>query len=265
MDGNLDFSVTTLNSATLFDLGLTQPGRFTSVSAASFSLMGLASEAISAGFGAGLATTTSSAATLPLPTQLAGTTVKVKDSAGVERLAPLFFVSPNQVNYQIPPGAAVGAATVTITSGDDVVSIGVALINAVAPSLFTANASGQGLAAAVALRVKADGSQSYEPIAQFDSAQNKFVARPLDLGPEGEQVYLLLFGTGIRHRNSLSSVIATVGGAYAEVSFAGAQGDFIGVDQINVLLPRNLVGRGEIDILLTVDALMANPARVSIK
>ena len=64
--------------------------------------MGLASEAIAAAFGTGLATTTSAATTLPLPTQLAGTTVKIKDSAGIERLAPLFFVSPTQVNYQIP-------------------------------------------------------------------------------------------------------------------------------------------------------------------
>ena len=253
------------NLAELFDLGLTQPEAVVSVSAASFSLMGLASEAIAAGFGAGLATTSIGATALPLPTQLGGTTVKVKDSAGAERLAPLFFVSPTQVNYQIPAGTAAGAITVTITSGDGTASTGVALVNTVAPSLFTANGNGQGVAAALALRIKADGSQSYEPVAQFDAAQNRFVARPLDLGPETDQVYLALFGTGIRQRNSLSSAIATIGGAYAEVSFAGAQGDFAGLDQINVLVPRSLAGRGEIDILLTVEAQMANAAPVNIK
>jgi uncharacterized protein (TIGR03437 family) len=253
------------NSAELFDPGLPQTGTLASVSAASFSLTGLTSEAIAASFGSGLATTTVSATTLPLPNQLAGTTVKVKDSTGVERLAPLFFVSPTQVNYQIPLGTAAGAASMTITSGDGAVSTGVALANAVAPSLFTANGNGQGVVAAVALRVKADGSQSYEPIAQFDAAQHKFVALPLDLGPEGEQVYLLLFGTGIRHRSSLASVIAAIGGASAEVSLAGAQPDLVGLDQVNVLLPRSLSGRGEAELLLTVDAQMASPVQVNIK
>jgi uncharacterized protein (TIGR03437 family) len=154
---------------------------------------------------------------------------------------------------------------VTITSGDGTVSTGLALVKAVAPSLFAANGNGQGVAAAVAVRVKADGSQSYEPVAQFDATQNKFVTRPLDLGPETDQVYLILFGTGIRFRNSLSSVIATIGGAYAEVSFAGAQGDFMGLDQVNVRVPRSLSGRGEIDALLTVEAQMANAVRINIK
>jgi len=154
---------------------------------------------------------------------------------------------------------------VTITSGDGAVSTGVMLVNAVAPSLFTANGDGQGVVAALALRIKADGSQQLEPVAQIDAAQNKFIARPLDLGPETDQVYLILFGTGIRQRNALSSAIATIGGEYAEVSFAGAQGAFGGLDQVNVRVPRSLAGRGEVDVLLMVEAQMANAARVTIK
>lgn len=263
--GGLDPFNSPLNSAELFDLALTQSGTVTNVSAASFSLMGLASEALTASFGARLASATQSATAIPPPTSLAETTVKVKDSAGIERLAPLFFVSPTQVNYQIPAGTAPGAATVTITSGDGAVSTGVALVNKVAPSLFTANGAGQGAAAALALRIKADGSQQLEPVAQFDAAENKFVARSLDLGPETDQVYLLLFGTGIRQRNSRSSAITTIGGVYAEVSFAGAQGAFVGLDQTNVLVPRSLAGRGEVDVLLTVEAQMTNAVRVNIK
>jgi uncharacterized protein (TIGR03437 family) len=121
------------------------------------------------------------------------------------------------------------------------------------------------VAAAFALRVRADGSQQYESVAQFDPAQNKFVPLPLDLGPEGDRVFLIMYGTGIRHRSSLSSVIATIGGAYAEVSFAGAQPEFVGADQVNVLLPRSLAGRGEVDALLTVDAQMANRVLINIK
>ena len=73
-------------------------------------------------------------------------------------------------------------------------------------------------------------------------------------GPEGDQIYLLLFGSGIRQRSSLSAVIATIGGVYAEVSFAGAQGAFAGLDQVNLRVPRSLRGRGEVEALLTVDA-----------
>jgi len=236
-----------------------------SVSAASFSVGPLATESIVAAFGNALATTTQAAATVPLPTSLAGTTVRVRDSAGMERLAPLFFVSPGQINYQIPEGTAVGAATVTVTSGDGSISSEMVEIASVVPSLFAANASGQGVAAAVALRVRADGSQTYEPVAEFDAAQQRYVSRPIDLGPDTDQVFLILFGTGIRYRSSLAAVAARVGDAGAAVEFAGPQGEFVGLDQINLRLPRSLAGRGEIDVALSVGSKAANIVRISVR
>jgi uncharacterized protein (TIGR03437 family) len=255
----------TLDTADLFDLGQSQSGTVTSVSAASYGIMGLAPDGVVVGFGNSLATASIRADTLPPPVQLAGTTVKVTDSAGVERLAPLLFVSPTQVSYQIPSGTAAGAATVTITSGDGTVSTGVSLIHTVAPSLFTANGDGQGVAAAVVRRLSADGSSLDEPIASFDAEQNKFVPRPIDLGPATDRIHLILSGTGIRFRSSLSAVIATIGGAYAEVISTEAQPDSLGIDQVELLVPRSLAGRGEIDVLLTVDAQMANPVRINIQ
>lgn len=238
----------------------------TSVSAASFSGAELAAESIAAAFGAGLATTTQVATIVPLPTTLAGTTVKVRDSAGTTRDAPLFFVAPQQVNYLVPAGTMPGAATVTITSGSGAVSTGTAQVAAVAPGLFTANASGQGVAAAVALRVKPDGTQTTEPVAEFNQAQNRFVAKPIDLGPAGELVFLILFGTGFRNRSSLSAVSASVGGAPVETLFAGVQGDFVGLDQTNIgPLPRSLAGRGEVDLVFRVDNKPGNTARISVK
>ncbi len=138
-------------------------------------------------------------------------------------------------------------------------------IAATEPGLFSANASGQGVAAAVLLRVKANGAQSYEPVARFDPAQNKFVALPIDLGPSTDQVFLLLFGTGIRFRDSLSAVTASIGGTEAQVLYAGEQGGFVGLDQLNVRVPRSLAGRGEVDVSLTVDGRAANPVRVSFR
>lgn len=165
----------------------------------------------------------------------------------------------------MPPTTAPGAATVIITNSYGEVSAGTAQIATVAPGLFAANANGQGVAAALALRVKADGSQQFEPVSRFDPAQNRFVAVPLDLGPESEQVFLILYGTGLRFRNSLATVSAKVGGVDAPVLFVGAQGDFVGLDQLNLRLPRSLIGRGEVDVLLTVDGQLSNTVKLQFR
>ncbi|MGH9847262.1 MAG: IPT/TIG domain-containing protein, partial [Blastocatellia bacterium] len=236
-----------------------------SISAASFSGAELAADSIVAAFGSELATQTLAAPVLPLPTTLAGTTVRVRDSAGAELLTALFFVSPAQVNYLMPAGAAAGRATVTITNGNGKASLGAAQVAAVAPGLFAANANGQGVAAAVALRVRGDGTQSNEPVAQFDSASGRFVAVPIDLGPATDQVFVVLFGTGIRRLSSPSAATASIGGVNAEVLFAGAQGFFAGLDQVNARIPRSLIGRGEVEAVLMVDGKVANTVRISVK
>jgi len=236
-----------------------------SVSAASYSAAALAPEAITAVFGSKLATATRVATTQPLPTSLEGTSITVRDKTGAQRLAPLFFVSPDQINYQIPQGTVAGTSLITINSGDGLVSSGTLQISSVAPSLFTANASGQGVPAATLLRVKANGEQIYEPVAVFDQNQNQFVPRPIDFGPESDQLFLILFGTGFRYRSALSAATATVGGTNAEVVFAGTQGDFTGLDQANIRLPRNLSGRGNVELNLSIDGKSANPVMIHVK
>ncbi|MFN0084935.1 MAG: SBBP repeat-containing protein [Blastocatellia bacterium] len=241
------------------------PRPVANVSAASFLGAELASEQIVAAFGTGLATTTQVATVVPLPTSIAGTTVSVRDSQGASRLAPLFFIAPTQINYQIPPGSMTGAATVTVTSGDGTVSIGTINLAPVAPALFSASATGQGIAAAIALRVKADGTQVFEPVGQFDAQQNRFVPIPIDLGPANEQVFLIAYGTGLRGRSNLSAVNVRMGGTDCEVLYLGSQGGFVGLDQGNIRIPRSLIGRGEIDVVTTVDSKSANTVRVSIR
>lgn len=237
-----------------------------SVSAASFKPE-TSAESINAAFGLGLATSVSVANQLPLPTSLAGTTVKIKDSAGIERSAPLFFVAPQQVNYLLPAGTTTGVATITINSGDGTVSIGSLNITAIAPSLFTANSSGQGVPAAVLLRIKANGQQLYEPVARFDAAQNRMVPATIDFGPDlgsaSDQLYLLLFGTGLRYRSSLSATTVFVGNQPAEVIYAGAQGEMVGLDQLNLRLPRSMAGRGVVDLVVTVDGRSANVVQLA--
>jgi len=255
------FRLTTLINRT----GCLAPNSVVAASSANYARYRVAAESIVASFGANLATTTQSATTLPLPTALANASVKIKDSAGVERLSPLFFVSPGQINHLIPPGTAPGAALVTVTNGANNVATGTAMITATTPGLFSADSSGQGLAAAVVLRVRPDNSRGFEPMVRFDSAQNKFVAIPIDLSEAAGQAFLLLFGTGLRNHSALANVNAKIGGENAEVSYAGAQGGFAGLDQMNLLLPRTLAGRGAVDVVVTVDGRAANTVRISIK
>lgn len=236
------------------------------VSAASFgALPVISADSIVAAFGVGLATATEVATTLPLPTTLAGTTVKVLDALGVERAAPLFFVSAGQVNYLIPPGTATGPALVTVTASDGRVSTGTVEVSPVAPGLFTANASGRDVPAANALLYRPDGSSSSQPVARFDTATNRFVAEPLDLGPEGARLFLVLFGTGIKARTDLAAVTARIGGIDAPVSYAGAQGGFVGLDQINIEIPRELAGRGEVEVEVMVDGQTTNIVTINIR
>lgn len=240
-------------------------GNVTATSAASYSGATLATESIAALFGSNLSGETQIASSTPLPTTLAGASVTLKDSRGNEHLAPLFFASANQINLQIPPSLSLGAATVYAVNNGVIHSTGSIEITNVSPGLFSADASGKGVAAAIALRVKSNGEQFYEPVGRFDPATNRFIAVPIDVSNSAEQVFLLLFGTGFRHRSALSSVRAQIGGMDIEALFAGAQGNFVGLDQVNLRLPGTLAGRGEVDVVLTVDGLTANTVKLSIK
>lgn len=263
-DGNLLFTDTNNNRVRMLDVNaLTVP--VASVSAASFSGAELAAESIAAAFGQDLSTQIQIASTTPLPTTLAGTSMRLTDSFGIERPVPLFFVAPNQINYQVPPGAFTGNALLRVFSGSGAISTGSINVARVAPGLFSANASGQGVAAAIILRLKADGSQIFEPVGQFDTGQSRFVHVPIDLGPETDQLFLILFGSGFRNRTNLGAVSATLGGASSEVLYAGPAEGFVGLDQANIRIPRSLAGRGVVNVIMSVEGKVANGLTVEVK
>ncbi|MBS1807122.1 MAG: glycoside hydrolase [Acidobacteria bacterium] len=235
----------------------------TSVSAASYRRVVLARGAIASAFGTNLATASGSATGTPLPTNLAGTTVTVKDSLGRQRFASLFYVSPTQVNYQIPADTATGTAKVEINSPGIPAQTEFIQITNVMPGLFSATTDGQGIAAGEVTRIRGDGSRSEEKVVTYDPTIEKFVALPIDLGIETDRVFLILYGTGLRGQNLKAS--AFVGGVITPIDFIGAQGTYVGLDQVNLLLPRSLIGRGEVDIHLTVQGQAANTVKVKIK
>lgn len=207
--------------------------------------------------GGNLAVSSLSATTTPLPMTLNGTTVTVKDSSGASQLAPLFYVSAKQVNYEIPPGTSVGTATITVTSGSGVSSSQNIQIGTISPGIFELNSGA--LAAAEVVTIAADGSQTYSAVYQLDPSNN-IVPLPIDVS--SGQVYLELFGTGIRNAHRVQ---VTVAGAGVPSSF-GAQSQYVGLDQVNIgPLPRSLEGSGSVNIVLMADGETANTVNVTIK
>ncbi len=257
-------AVSPLFEMTIFDGGLAGPAGalLSNVSAADFMVGPVAPESIVTGFAPDLAAFEESAVSVPLPTALAGLTVVVRDSMDSERLARLFYCGPGQVNYLVPAGTAPGEATVQVLRSGVVVASGTLQVAAVAPALFTANSSGMGIASALVLRIKADGTQSYEPVARFEAGAKAFVAEPIDVGPESDRLFLILFGTGFRYGSGLDGVTASVGGLNTAVLFAGPHSVFAGVDQINLPLDRSLAGRGTLDVDVTADGQAANTVQI---
>jgi uncharacterized protein (TIGR03437 family) len=112
------------------------------------------------------------------------------------------------------------------------------------------------------LRVPASGPPRYETPLEYNFGQGGYVGLPIDLTNPGEAVYLLLYGTGLRNRGSLGTVSVTIGGEPVEVLYVGPQGQFPGLDQINVRVPGRLAGRGNVEVRLSVAGRMANPVTV---
>jgi uncharacterized protein (TIGR03437 family) len=201
----------------------------------------------------------------PLPTSLGGVTVAVRDNTGTERLAQLFSVEPGQIRYLMPRETAPGPARLTVTSRDVVTGAGPIAIEAVAPGLFSSDASGRGAALAVALRIKPDGSQGLESVFRCVDTGGPCETTAIDLGPETDQVVLLLFGTGIRGFTAPAAVTASIGGEPAEVLAAAPLTQFAGVDQANVRLSRTLAGRGEVNVTISVDSRTSNAVAIRIQ
>jgi uncharacterized protein (TIGR03437 family) len=206
------------------------------VNAASYENV-VAPGSIAALFGNGFTAQTGVAAGLPLPTNLAGVMVKIGGKP-----APLFFVSPNQINLQVPSGLNAGTSTIEVFVNNTLTpaQTGAATLAEAAPGLFTLNASGRGQAAAL----NADFSLN----ADFERAPS---ARPELAGG-----VVTLFATGIGATNppvadghaapatpvALDTGVpsVTIGGVNATVLFSGLTPGLVGVWQLNVQIPAAL-------------------------
>jgi uncharacterized protein (TIGR03437 family) len=205
-------------------------------------------------FNAALATSTASASSSTWPMALGGATVTVTDSKGAQTPAGILYASPGQVNYQMPSTVATGLGHVTITSGGTSVS-GTVNIVSTYPGLF--RAATDGLAAAQTVTV--NGSSQVVAAASTVNSAGQAIPTPINVA--SGQVYLVVYGTGI----ATAAVTATIGGVNATVAYSGAQGQYPGLDQVNLLIPSSLAGKGQVNVVVTAAGKLSNPVYVVIQ
>lgn len=163
---------------------------------------------IVAAYGSGISTVTEQARSLPLPLELGG--VRVFVGLDGERQCQLFYVSPNQVNFQVPSEVGVGLQQVKITNASGQRFTGDVFLVEPAPGVFTRDGTGSGAVAA-------------------------------DWYPWGVSLY----ATGINPALLLpGSVRVRTRGIEYLAQWAGYAPGFVGLVQINVPLPASALGSG---------------------
>ncbi|MEO8370942.1 MAG: Ig-like domain repeat protein [Candidatus Solibacter sp.] len=237
--------------------------QFAVLNAASYCACGFAAGEIVTLFWQNAGAGTRIADSIPLPDTLGGVTAAVTDSAARVHLAPLFYASPGQVSFLIPPEVAEGPATLRVSTAQGGVSSAVIVVGTVSPGLFAANAGGGGPAAAQFVRVHAGGAQD-APVdaAAYDTAAQAWTTVDVDQAADGEALYLVLYATGIRNRES--AVTATIKGQTVAVEYAGPHALYQGLDQINLRLPSGLP-HGTAAVAIAVDGKMSNMVTVSFR
>lgn len=180
-------------------------------------------------FGSNLAINTAVAPFVPLPTTLLNTTVTFNSIA-----APLFFVSPGQINAQVPFNVAPGAVNVQVTSAGQTTAAQQVQVAAVSPGVFTTNQAGSG-----------DGDILHAQTFQLVTPGNPAVP--------GE--FVLVFGTGFGATNpavasgmpapsdppasTQMTPTVSVNGIPATFNFSGLAPNFVGLYQLNIQVPAN--------------------------
>jgi uncharacterized protein (TIGR03437 family) len=232
-----------------------QQAGFAAANANSYASDLLAPDTITAMFGAFQPQNgqTVSATTTPLPKTLGGIKVSINGTD-----AGLFFVSTGQINFAIPGNVPDGQAVITVTNANGTARTGSMLINRAKPGIFTFNASGTGTAA---------GLTTFDGVNFLSLLNNDGTKRAVDPGTAQRPNFLVLFTTGLRNtpaanptdQNGVAeAVTATIQGQTATVTFAGRHPDFEGLDQVNIMIPPQLAGAGQVTLTLTANGQTSN-------
>jgi uncharacterized protein (TIGR03437 family) len=212
-------------------------------------------------FGTNFAPVVSLAGAPPLPFTMQGVTLAVGGA-----IAPLFFVSPGQINFQVPLIVSNGPATVTLTilQGAQAATVPV-VIKPYAPSLFTTNAQGTGQASTVI----AGTATLAAPAGTTGDSRPARTGDFLSIYCTGLGDVTNRPGAGIAAANSpLSQTVATpivsIGGVQAAVQFSGLAPGFVGLYQVNVQVPAGLTAGDAVPMTLTIGGVASNTATIAI-
>jgi uncharacterized protein (TIGR03437 family) len=199
-------------------------------------------------FGSNLAPRATVAQGLPLPTTLASSSLLVNGLP-----LPIYYVSPTQVNAQIPYNVATGPATVTMSVGVNVLSHVTLTIQASAPGLFLVDQSR-------ALVQNQDGAinGSDRPAAPGSFVTAYLTGQgaldiPIPSGSAAPQNPLI---------GAAAPVSVTVGGQNAEVTFAGMAPGLVGVFQVNLRIPALVPG--DYPLAIGVGTGISNTALITV-
>ena len=209
---------------------------------ASFDPAQVARDSSVAAFGTMLSNSVASAPTANLPFDLDGVRVIVSGVA-----ARLIYVSPGQVNFILPAIIANSDTASVKIINNGIRSSGTAKVVTAAPGIFLATAMGQ--AAALCGEVL--------------DMQFVVTEQPCSASTETQTRFLSLFGTGWRGGGATTTVM--LGEETLTPIFAGAQGFYAGLDQINVAIPASAMGKGMLPIKVTSGTIVSNTATVNIR
>jgi uncharacterized protein (TIGR03437 family) len=198
----------------------------------------------------------------PLPYTLGDTTLMIGSS-----VVPLFFVSPGQINFQVPRvGSLTGVSSMplTIMQGAQSTTITVQLTQ-YTPALFTTNAQGSGQASTVI----AGTSILAAPDGAFPGSRPAKAGEFLSiyctgLGDVSNQPVIGEASPSSPLARTLVQPAVTIGGRSADVLFSGLAPGFVGLYQVNVTVPDGITPGDAVPLVLTIGGATSNTATVAI-
>jgi len=215
----------------------------------------LAPGSIASVFGSNLAAAALSADSLPLPTRLGETSINFNGTLP----APLFYVSPQQANLQVPwELTGQKEASVSVTTGGGISApVKVSLADA-APGLFSLRQSGNGQG--VVLDSRYQLVDAANPARPGDTVQ----IFATGLGPVSNRPASGVASPAAPVASTLATPTVNIGGAAAPVVFSGLTPGYVGLYQVNAQVPAEAsVGNGS-PLVLTIGGAASNLVSLAI-
>ncbi len=203
-------------------------------------------------FGVNLAATTAAASEIPLPTELAGTSVRINGEA-----APIFFVSPGQINAQLPFEVAPGPASAVVRTPAGESAAQTFNVDAKAVGIFQFPGTNR----AVALNQDGSVNGPENP----ESRGNILVVFLTGQGPVSPPVATGRAAPAAPLSFASLSATASIGRAAADVKFLGLTPGFVGLAQANIEIPAGAATGTDVVVFISVDGQAGNTATVSIR